>query len=184
MVADVLHEHLAIQGYQCHESLDGSKAFAQLAVKNFDIVLLDIKLPDMSGMEMIQEIRLRYRNTAVIMLTATNDVVTAVEAMKLGAEDYIVKPFDLDEVDGKINRALNSRHSSSVIQQQMDAIAIGVEAKLDPFAFHSKIVIERTTEIARTLGIVEQEVQKWMKHKSGHVAEGRQLAKLARNGSN
>ena len=98
-----------------------------------------------------------------IMITAINDVDTAVEAMKLGALDYIVKPLDLDKVSASIDTALETKEATaSKPSASIDAIALGVEVKLDPLSNYSKLVTERTVEVARRLGIDEEEIQQWV----------------------
>ena len=166
VVCDLLHDELSERGYLCTVALDGNNALAKLATQDFGVALLDIRLPGMSGMEVLREIWLNHCNTATIMITAINDVNTAVEAMKLGATDYIVKPFDLDRVDTSIRTALKAKQATKKPSAEMDAIASGVEASLDPFAVRAKIETKRTIDIARQLGIAEKEVQRWAEAKA------------------
>ena len=161
MVCDLLYDGLSARGYQCATALDGDHALANLSKQDFDVVLLDIKLPGMSGMEILREIRLNHSNIATIMITAVNDVDTAVRAMKLGASDYIVKPFDLDRVDTSIRTASESKQGTKKPPAEMDAIACGVQAKLDHFSAYPKVMTERTIEVARQLGIPEEEIREW-----------------------
>ena len=164
VVCDLLREELSERGYQCTTVLNGDDALAKLAKADFDVVLLDIRLPGMSGMEVLREIWLNHSNAATIMITAVNDVNTAVLSMKWGASDYLVKPFDLERVDASIRTALETKPTAQK-PSEMNAIARGVEAKLDPFAAFSRVVTERTIEIARQLGIAEEEIQRWAKAK-------------------
>ncbi len=161
VVCDLLSEELSEQDYLCTTVLSGDDALAKLAAQHFEVVLLDIRLPGMSGMEVLREIWLNHNHTATIMITAINDVDTAVEAMKLGASDYIAKPFDLDRVATSIRTALETRPAASKVSEEIDAIARGVEAKLDPLSNYSKLVTERTISIAQQLGIDEKEIQRW-----------------------
>ena len=166
VVCDLLHDELSERGYLCTEVLSGDDALVKLATHDFNVVLLDIRLPGMSGMEVLREIWLSQGNTATIMITAINDIDTAVEAMKLGASDYIVKPFELDRVDASIRTALETKQASSKISPEMDAIACGVEANLELFIGQSRIVTERTVDLARRLGIPEVEIQEWVAAKT------------------
>lgn len=162
VVCDVLYKELSECGYLCSTALDGNDALTKLTTEDFDAVLLDIRLPGMSGMEVLQALRKSNNgNTPTIMITAVNDVGTAVEAMKLGALDYIVKPFDLKTVNTSIRTALENRQAGSKPFSELDAIANGVEAMLDPFAAYSKTVTQRTVEAAQRLGIPDKEVQQW-----------------------
>jgi len=161
VVRDVLHEGLSERGYLCTTVLSGNDALAKLAAEDFEVVLLDIRLPGMSGMEVLREKCLNHGNTATIMITAVNDINTAIEAMKLGASDYLVKPFDLDKVETSIRTALDSKQANSKYSTQMDAIAHGVEARFDPLSSYSNLMTQRTIEIARQLGMADEEIQRW-----------------------
>ena len=165
VVCDLLHDELTEKDYLCTTALDGNDALAKLAIEDFDVVLLDIRLPGMSGMEVLREIWLNHSDTATIMITAINDVDTAVEAMKWGASDYIVKPFDLDRVGTSISTALENEKAAPK-SSEMDAIARGVEAKFDPLLTLSREVTARTIEIAQRLGIAEEEIQEWAEAKA------------------
>lgn len=166
VLCDVLQDELSERGYQCTTVLDGSSALAKLANQDFDAILLDIRLPGISGMEVLRKIRLEHEKTATIMVTAVDDVATAVEAMKLGASEYIVKPFDLDAVDASIHAALKAKRVGSKPSSELDAIARGVDLKLDPFSTYAKMITERTVDVARKLGIDEAEIQHWVANKS------------------
>ena len=161
VVCDLLHDELSERGYLCTAVLNGNDALAKLDKEDFQVLLLDIRLPGMSGIEVLREICLNHGNTATIMITAINDVNTVVEAMKLGASDYIVKPFDMDRVDGSIRTALETKQAASKPFTRMDALARGVEVRLDPLSNYSKLITERTIDVARQLGIAEDESQRW-----------------------
>ena len=180
VVCDLLHDELTEKGYLCTTALDGNDALAKLATEDFDVVLLDIRLPGMSGMEVLREIWLNHSDTATIMITAINDVDTAVEAMKWGASDYIVKPFDLDRVGASISTALETKKAAPK-SSEMDAIARGVEAKFDPLLTLSRGVTIRTIEIAQRLGIAEEEIQEWAEAKAKLDSEISRVVKSSLN---
>lgn len=161
VVCDVLHDELSDRGYLCTMAFDGNDALTKLAAQDFEVVLLDIRLPGMSGMKVLREIRFNYGNTATIMITAVDDINVAVEAMKLGASDYIVKPFDLDRVNTSIRIALETKQAVDKCSTGMDAVARGVEVKHELLTGYSYIVTQRTIEVARQLGIAEEEIQQW-----------------------
>jgi two-component system, NtrC family, response regulator AtoC len=83
----------------------GGEALEALGAAPFDVVLLDIVMPGMDGLELLEEVRSRHPRVPVIMLTATKTVKTAVGAMKLGAFDYVTKPFDIDELRVILDKA-------------------------------------------------------------------------------
>jgi len=183
VVCKLLHKELGERGYLCSTALDGYDALIKLAAQDFDIVLLDIRLPGLSGVEVLSKIKSACHNTAAIMITAVNSVDTAVEAMKLGAADYIVKPFNLDEVNTSIQIALDAKKqlpeesdyqtplyrgseaedksAGEESYRQMDAIACGIEARHDLIFGHSMIVAQETIDIARQLGVPEKVIQRW-----------------------
>ncbi len=93
------------EAYDSVAVASGADALEALASGPFDVVLLDIVMPGMDGLELLEEVRSRYPRVPVIMLTATKTVKTAVGAMKLGAFDYVTKPFDVDELRVILDKA-------------------------------------------------------------------------------
>jgi DNA-binding NtrC family response regulator len=95
---------------------DGEEATERLQEESYDVVLTDMRMPKKSGLEVLQFAKNVNVLTVVIMMTAFGTVESAVEAMKNGAHDYIQKPFELEELEVKINRALEYRRDSGVLQ--------------------------------------------------------------------
>jgi DNA-binding NtrC family response regulator len=95
--------------YAVTTALDGAQALNALQSMPFDVVLLDVKMPRMSGMEVLKHISEHYPATCVIMLSNYADVKTAIEATKLGAYDFIGKPYSRDELLATVARALEHR---------------------------------------------------------------------------
>lgn len=91
-------------GYSVEVFDDPGALLAASANKIVDVVITDIKMPQMDGLELLRQIKLRNPDTAVIVMTAYGSVVSAVEAMKLGAYDYVTKPFETDELILKIEK--------------------------------------------------------------------------------
>jgi len=104
-----LSDRLAREGYAIETSGDGESAVERAASENFDLVLLDVMLPRMNGFDVLRELRRRGIETPVIMLTARGQVVDKVVGLKLGADDYVTKPFEMVEllarVEAKLRRA-------------------------------------------------------------------------------
>lgn len=94
--------------YEVFLSKDAEEAFVQIKNHIPDVILLDIILPDLDGLKVLKRIKENDPDQIVIMITATKTLKTAVEAMKLGAYDYITKPFDIDELRLIISRALST----------------------------------------------------------------------------
>ena len=184
-ICDLVCEDLAGEGYSCDVASNADDALAKLKRQSFDLALLDIKLPGMSGMDLLKTVQKCYQMTAIVMITGVNDVDTAVEAMKLGASDYIVKPFTLYKLNASIRRVLNNSDNDRLLSE-INAIAYGIDAQIDHFDFHSKIVAEKTVELARWLGLPRKEIEKWATAREGLYSErDRQIksaiSKLERN---
>ncbi|MCX6340127.1 MAG: response regulator [Candidatus Aureabacteria bacterium] len=103
---DVLRDILTDDGYDTSASLSSRSALARIKKKKPDLVLLDIKMPGMDGIELLKRVKQRDKKIAVVMITAHADVDTAREAMKLGAFDYITKPYDMDLIKAVVREAL------------------------------------------------------------------------------
>jgi len=102
---EALSRRLVHRGYQVDCYLSGRDALAFLDGNGTDIVLLDVKMPGMDGLETLMRIKEKMPLVETIMLTAHGEVATAVEAMRLGAWDYLMKPCDLEELVAKIEGA-------------------------------------------------------------------------------
>ncbi len=86
---------------------NGKEAVKELAENNVDLILTDLKMPEMDGIELLEFVKQKYKNIPVVIITAFGSVDNAVEAMKLGALDYMTKPVDLDELEKLIEKSLN-----------------------------------------------------------------------------
>lgn len=105
---NVLSSELQSEGYSVLSAADGDEAIATLQQKSFDLVLLDIKMPRVDGFEVLKFIKEKYPKTKVIMLTGFADLKNAIESKKLGAEDFVSKPYDLVDLLTTIERVLSS----------------------------------------------------------------------------
>ncbi|RPJ11771.1 MAG: sigma-54-dependent Fis family transcriptional regulator [Deltaproteobacteria bacterium] len=103
-----LKEEFQKEGYRADVAGDGAEALAKLNGEEYDLVLLDIRLPDINGIEILQKIKQIGPNVVVMMMTAYGDIETAVQAMKAGAYDYISKPFNIGEIRTRVERALET----------------------------------------------------------------------------
>ncbi len=178
----VLREKLRSQGHVCLEAGEGTEAMKALRENPIDLVILDIKMPGRSGIELLPEIKAGYPDTAVIMVTAVGDIDTAILAMKLGAYDFLTKPFNLEEVVLSVNRAMEKRrlelenrdyqqHLEQKVQQQAEkirssflnaitALAYAMEAKDKYTSGHSYRVAEMSLAIAKELGMDRSRIEK------------------------
>ena len=110
-IAKMLEVTLSIGGYESERCDNGKKAVDLVTSQSYGLVLLDVMLPDMDGFKVIEYID--KEETAVIFLTALQDVMDKVKGLKLGAEDYIVKPFETVELLARIEVVLRRKHKSN-----------------------------------------------------------------------
>jgi DNA-binding NtrC family response regulator len=114
-------------GHSVTEVGDGEEATERLQQESYDVVLTDMRMPKKSGLEVLRFAKQVNDLTVVIMMTAFATIESAVEAMKNGAYDYIQKPFELEELEVKINRALEHRRDSGVLQLLRSQSSISLE---------------------------------------------------------
>lgn len=103
---DGLVELLLDEGYKIESAQNGQTGLDMIRKKDFDVVLTDLIMPIMGGLEVLREIKRMRPKTYVIIITAYGTIENTVEAMKIGASDYITKPFKIDEVQTKIRKVL------------------------------------------------------------------------------
>lgn len=112
-VSDAIAENLSRQGHVCDKARTLADARQFLAVQPFDLMVLDINLPDGSGYDLLKEIRARGEALAVLMLTARLGVDDRVDALDAGADDYLVKPFDFRELEARLRAVARRRHGET-----------------------------------------------------------------------
>ena len=96
-------------GFDCIEAENGEQALAVLERQPITLVMSDLRMPKLDGIELLREIRARWPDTAVVMITAVADVEVAVSCLAVGAMDYLTKPFHLEEVRARVAQALEKR---------------------------------------------------------------------------
>jgi len=107
-----LAEILTNAGHEVQITTSGKEAIEKVKKYAYDVVLTDLKMPDVDGIQVLEQVKKSSPETAVIMLTAYGTVASAVEAIKKGAYDYISKPFKIDQVRNIVNKALQQRIST------------------------------------------------------------------------
>jgi two-component system response regulator PilR (NtrC family) len=109
-IREFLEIMLKKEGYEVTLAEDGQKAKDLLAKKSFDMIISDLQMPNVTGIELLKYVKESYPETVFMLITAFGTTETAVEAMKMGAYDYLTKPFKIDEVRLNIQNALRSRN--------------------------------------------------------------------------
>ncbi len=104
------------EGYETITAGDGERAIKEVKTKSPNLALLDIKLPGMDGMKVLEDMKKIDKDLIIVMLTAFGDVQGAVRAMKIGAFDYITKPFDNEELVMIIKKALQTQYLGKEVE--------------------------------------------------------------------
>src|SRR5215475_9781992 len=104
---------LTLEGYTVELAQNGTEGLQKMESRGYDLVLLDLMMPDRSGMEVLQEVRGKDRDTPIFMITAYGSVEAAVQALKLGANDYFSKPWDNEKLIIEIDRMIDRRRLES-----------------------------------------------------------------------
>jgi len=104
-IRDALYELFADE-HLCHTAATAERALAWLDTEGYDVVLTDISMPGLSGLELLGRVRQRYPETPVIIISGINDQEHAQGLMKLGAFDFLLKPFRLEKVEESVKRAI------------------------------------------------------------------------------
>lgn len=100
-----LSERLMLRGIEVHSALNGEEALAIMVEKEFEVVILDVMMPGLGGLEVLRQIKSTYQNTQVILLTGQGSTREGIEGMRLGAFDYLIKPVDIEEMLEKMKEA-------------------------------------------------------------------------------
>jgi putative nucleotidyltransferase with HDIG domain len=192
----LLHQKLSREGYQCEEAHDAEQILNTLETSPIALVILDIKMPGKSGIELLPEIKSGYPDTAVIMATAVTEVNVAVQCLKQGADDYICKPFNLEEVSLAVQKALEKRRLQLEIREyqqyleeriedqtgeirklflgSIEALVSALEAKDRYTGGHSRRVTEIALALGKELGLSPQDMEdlRWgsLLHDIGKIA--------------
>ena len=112
VIRDTLDELLS-QDYSCQTADTAEEALAKLEAQSFDVVLTDISMPGLSGMELLSRVLQLYPGTAVIMVSGLSDQEQAQSLISQGAFDYLLKPFRLEVVEESVKRAIKNRRLTS-----------------------------------------------------------------------
>ena len=141
-VREILSDGLASFGYLTETAPDGAAALAFLSTEPVHVVLSDIDMPEMSGIELLKLIKAEHPDLDVVMVTGVVDAETAVNAIRDGASDYVTKPFNLDEVCIVVERTLEKRRL--VLENR------AYQAHLeDKVALRTRELVEKNREVAR-----------------------------------
>jgi response regulator RpfG family c-di-GMP phosphodiesterase len=123
-IRELLQEYLSLEGYKVDTAKDGNDAYEYLKKSYYDIVLTDLEMPGMNGIELLKKANTQGLNHKFIILTGFGTVETAIMALKLGAVDYILKPFKLEELGLIVKKAIQRRRLEEENIQLKEALSL------------------------------------------------------------
>jgi putative nucleotidyltransferase with HDIG domain len=142
MIRAILVRRLTEEGYACTPTCSGREALSYFHQNTVSLILSDIKMPEMDGMELLKRVKALQPNLMVIIMTAFPDLDIAIEAMRQGAYDFIIKPFNLDLVVLSIKKALEKRR---------------LEEEIEVYHNHlEKLVGEKTAELKKANQVLKK----------------------------
>lgn len=175
-------------GVHCKTAASAEEALKIIEEWPLDAVLVDLQMPGTSGMEFLARVRRRYPFLACLMVTGVDDILVGIEAMKKGADDYLVKPLQLEMIMASLGRALEKKHLEQEVESYRQQLEVMVEQRTEQLnsallqiersyedtlaalgaaidlrdsqtAGHSRRVAAYATKIARDLGATESELK-------------------------
>ena len=106
-IVEVIQDRLEAYGFTVATAGNGSEALKKLSSEKFDGIFLDVKMPEMGGIEALEEIRKRDKKIPIIIITSSSTREAAIEAIAKGASEYVLKPFEWEELKAKIEKVYN-----------------------------------------------------------------------------
>jgi len=184
----ILSVMLTQADFRCRTAACGEEALRILESHPTDVVISDLRMPGISGMDLLIEVRERYPQLAFLMVTGEDETRVGVRAMQLGADDYLLKPFDVDVVLGSLHRALQKKKLEREVQEYrlhleemvsertqqlqsalrqtersyedtLEALGAAIDLRDSPTAGHSRRVFLYSMELAKSIGGLEQEIR-------------------------
>ncbi|RJG40285.1 response regulator transcription factor [Motilimonas pumila] len=143
-IAGVLFDYFELKGYTLEHAINGELGFKLAQQQHYDLIILDISLPGVSGLQVCKQLREDGNDTPILMLTARETRDDTLAGFKVGADDYLIKPFDLDILDARIDAILRRRKPTtkawqfselSLMQAERMAVRQQQKIPLNPTAF-------------------------------------------------
>ena len=125
-ISDLIRMHLTREGYVCEQAFDGKEGADKICSKHYDLVLLDIMLPEISGYELLDYVK--TNDTPVIFITAMGELSDKVKGLRAGADDYITKPFEMVELLARVETVMRRYHKASD-KIQIDDVVIDISSR-------------------------------------------------------
>ena len=126
---NIITKHLKKNNFSVDSVYDGEEALEYLSYGNYDVIILDIMLPKINGYEVVKTIRANKNETAVLMLTARDAIDDKIKGLDLGADDYLVKPFDFRELLARIRALVRRKYGNVSNEIQIDDLVVDISKK-------------------------------------------------------
>ncbi len=163
--------YLKMRGHECVTAESGASALARLSQERFDVMLCDVRMPEMTGLDMLPHALRLDADLAVIMLTGVNDATTATEALSVGAKDYLVKPIQLPDLDRAVERAAHRRQLEIERRNVEQMIREEVALRTEELEREKRALNQLTIGIAETLVNAMEAKDVYLRGHSHRVAE-------------
>lgn len=128
-ISGLINDKLTGEGFACQSCSSGEEALEVLEHEPFDIVITDLKMPGISGVELIEEARKKHPRTAFLIVTGVDDIRVGIDAMKRGADDYLVKPFQLDALLASVARVQTQKRLKLEVEKYRESLEEMVEQR-------------------------------------------------------
>ncbi len=167
----VISDRLKSEGYQVECAGDGESALAKAVSASFDLIILDVALPKKNGFDVCRDLRQRGNETPVLMLTARGQVVDRVIGLKLGADDYLTKPFDMMELLARVEALM--RRSRATVEKPSESYAFG-DVRVD----FRKAVVTRDARTVELSGLELRLLRYFIEHRGTLLTRDELLDKV------
>jgi two-component system response regulator QseB len=154
MIGDSLAHALRASGYSVDWAQDGETGELSLQTAQYNLVLLDLSLPKRSGLEILSYLRARQETVPVLVLTARDSVADRVQGLNFGADDYLVKPFALEEVEARIRVLL--RRNAGKAEPTLRSGSVTLNLLTKEIAFEDKTLVLSAREYALMYALMEK----------------------------
>ena len=165
-ICQFLQVLLTREGYEAHSACKAADAVTMVAEGSYDLVITDLKMPGMDGFELVRCIKSMRAGLPIVMITGYATVETAVQALRHGVDDYVTKPFNIDELRKVISRALHAseiERENRELQERCVAVLKDLTARLESkdkyVKGHAKRVGDVACELARAVGLSADELR-------------------------
>jgi putative two-component system response regulator len=159
-ISELMSRWLTSEGYECARASSAEMAIGLLEEREFHLVVTDIMMPGMSGLELLALIRKDYPDVVVVMVTAVDDRKTGILALELGAYGYVIKPFEKNEVLINIANALQRRQVTKLSQQYDRHLAEHVEQHVTQTRQREQLLLKVIASVGRRHGETEAHIQR------------------------